>query len=235
MARIKLAIADDNEFFRSSLIQFLSSQDDIECVIAAENGLDLLERLKSVLPLIILMDLRMPIMDGIEAASHIRSEYPFIKVIALSQYDCEENIIKMYANGVRSFIQKDEPIEELLRAIRASHENGLYMTEKIMKVISRYLDRDLSEASIEMTPVYKLSQTELNVMWLVAQLKSVKEIADILLISPNTVNNHEVNIRRKLGLIGHNSLQQYSLKIRNNLSMKDGMVAIRDHYIVKQH
>ncbi len=226
MPKIKLAITDDSELFRRSFIKLLSTEKDFECIFEAENGIDLLEKLKASIPDIILMDIRMPIMDGVTATDHVRELYPQIKIIALSLYDFESNIVKMYIHGVRSFLGKEDSPDELFRAIRIVHQGGAYMTDKSIEIVQRKLNKNVCTMEFDSTELLNLSQTELKIIWYVSQLKSVKEIAELLFISPNTVNNHEVNIRHKLNLNGRNSLQQYSVNVKERLKLVEGSVKL---------
>jgi DNA-binding NarL/FixJ family response regulator len=139
MNKVKLAIVDDSESMRKSLMTLLLTEREFECILVAENGADLLGKLKTVSPDIILMDIRMPLMDGITATDHVRELFPRIKIIAFSQYDFESNIVKMYIHGVRSFLGKDDSPEELIRAIKIVYQGGAYMTDKSIEIIQRNL------------------------------------------------------------------------------------------------
>lgn len=108
MTKIKLALAEDHKEFRKAIKRLIHLEGDLEVILEAENGLHLLDQLKAKTPNIILMDIRMPKMNGIEATVRIKEEYPEIKIIAFSQYDQEENIIEMNIHGVKSFIGKED-------------------------------------------------------------------------------------------------------------------------------
>lgn len=139
MTKIKLAIVDDNEKFRKAIIGLLNLENDLKVVLEAENGIDLLEQLGTKIPDVVLIDIRMPVMDGIEATDKIKGLFPHLKIIAYSQYDMEENIIKMNVHGVKSFIGKEDDPEELFKAIRVVHDGGVYMTEKAAIIIQTHL------------------------------------------------------------------------------------------------
>ena len=108
MRKIKIAIADDHEKSRYALTKFIHLETDLEVVLQVENGVQLMEMLKTVTPDIILMDIRMPKMNGFEASEIVKKTYPDIKIIAFSQYDFETNIIEMNIRGVKSFIGKED-------------------------------------------------------------------------------------------------------------------------------
>jgi DNA-binding NarL/FixJ family response regulator len=126
MGKIKLAIADDSLQLQKALVTVFEAEKDFELVLRANNGLDLLAKLKVVtcLPDIILMDIQMPEMSGIDATKHIHKHYPSIKIIAFSQFDNEPNVLKMYSLGVKSFIGKDDGMDTLFNAIKVVHGGG---------------------------------------------------------------------------------------------------------------
>jgi DNA-binding NarL/FixJ family response regulator len=226
MTKIKIAIADDHKDLKKALNIAFKSEKNFEIVLTAENGIDLLEQLKRVKPDIIIMDIRMPKMDGIEATDQVLELYPKIKIIAYSQYDYESNIIKMYTHGVRSFVGKEDGIDELFKAINIVADGGAYLTENAFEIIQRNLIGSQPK-DFDCTLLLQLSQRELEVLWHVSQLKSMKEIAELLFISLPTVNNHEANIRHKLGIHGVNSLQQYSLNVKDKLIRSDGIIKLK--------
>ena len=139
MSKIKLAIVDDHKMFLQSTVKLIETEKDMEVILEAENGIQLLELLKSITPDIILMDIRMPKMNGFEASYRVRELYPEIKIIAFSQYDYEDNIIKMNIRGVKSFIGKNDHPSELFKAIRTVYGSGAYMTNLSLEIIQNYI------------------------------------------------------------------------------------------------
>lgn len=221
MGKIKLAIADDHPKLHQAITLLLNTQPDFEIVLHAENGLDLIEKLEAVLPDVILMDISMPKMNGILATDQVLKLYPSIKIIAYSLYDNESNIVEMYLHGVKSFIGKEDPPEELFRSIRTVYAGGAYMTDLALSIVQKYLytASNQHQNKFDFTAAFQLSDTELKVLWYTSQLKSAKEIADELFISHHTVNNHHSNMRHKLNINGRNSLLQYALAAKNHLTM----------------
>jgi DNA-binding NarL/FixJ family response regulator len=147
MSKIKIALADDNKQFRNSIKILFKTERDLEIIFEADNGVQLLEQLKTEQPEIILMDIRMPKMNGIEASKKIIELYPKIKIITYSQYDYESNIVQMYIVGVKSFIGKDDRPEELLKAIRTVYTSGSYMTDMATEIIKRNLAYKAKESN----------------------------------------------------------------------------------------
>jgi DNA-binding NarL/FixJ family response regulator len=140
MSKIKLAIADDHKTFRKAVIKLIETEKDLEVVLEAENGKQLLELLLTkVTPDIILMDIQMTVMDGFEATRAVNELYPTIKIIALTLYDNGANIMEMYKLGVQSLIGKEEHYGELFFAIRAVNNGGCYMTTKCKEIIQSKL------------------------------------------------------------------------------------------------
>ena len=147
MSKIKIALADDNKQFRNSIKILFKTERDLEIIFEADNGVQLLEQLKTEQPEIILMDIRMPKMNGIETSKKVIELYPKIKIITFSQYDFESNIVQMYIIGVKSFIGKDDSAEELLKAIRTVYTSGSYMTDMATEIIQRHLAYKVKESN----------------------------------------------------------------------------------------
>ena len=147
MSKIKIALADDNKQFRNAIKTLFKTQRDLDIVFEADNGVQLLEQLKTEQPEIILMDIRMPKLNGIEASKKVLELYPKIKIITYSQYDYESNIVQMYIVGVKSFIGKDDRPEELFKAIRTVYTSGSYMTDMATEIIQRHLAYKAKESN----------------------------------------------------------------------------------------
>lgn len=139
MEKIKLAVVDDCEKFRNAITKIIHLENDLEVVLQAENGEQLLELLKTATVEVILMDIRMPKMDGFEASEKVKQLHPNVKIIAFSQYDLEANIIEMNIKGVKSFVGKEDEPEELFKAIRTVSSGGVYMTNRSAEIVQRYL------------------------------------------------------------------------------------------------
>jgi DNA-binding NarL/FixJ family response regulator len=195
MDKIKLAVVDDSELMRKSLMTILLTERDFECVLIAENGADLLEKLKTCSPDIILMDIRMPVMDGITATDHVRDLYPRIRIIAFSQYDYESNIVKMYVHGARSFLGKGDSPEELIRAIRIVNQGGAYMTDKSIEIIQKnlkLLNSDLNNVA--------LSDDDKLIIDMILEGKTSKQIGAQLNKSHRTIEDTRQKLYDKLGV-----------------------------------
>jgi DNA-binding NarL/FixJ family response regulator len=173
----------------------------------------------------VLMDIRMPVMDGIEATDRIRKAYPKTKIIAFSQYDNDSNILEMNIHGVKSFIGKNDDPKELFNAIRIVNSGGVYMTNYSAEIIQKYLSTKtksqlplLSQRLTKEELIEKFNKTELLILKYVSNRTSIKEIAKQLFLSPNTINNKQADLRKKLNIRGKGKLLEYVLSIKQHLN-----------------
>lgn len=225
MNKTKIGITDDYAILRTLISNALKEQKDFEVILEASNGKDLLEQLENSQPDIVLMDIQMPIMNGIEASQKVKERFPQVKVIAFSQHDLESNIIEMNIQGVKSFISKEDGPTELIKAIRIVSQGGVYMTDYAAEIIQRNLnvkkmaDLPNQQATIplEIDLISKLSNSELKILQLISRRLSIKEIAKKLFLSPNTINNKQAALRKKLNLNGRGKLLPFALSIRDYL------------------
>jgi two-component system, NarL family, response regulator DegU len=213
MTKIKLAIADDHETFRKAIIRTIQLEKDLEVIIEAENGVDLLKKLKIRTPDIILMDIRMPVMNGVEATDEIKEHYPHLKVIAYSQYDLQSNIIEMYAHGVKGFVGKEDEPEELFKAIRTVSDGGAYMTSRSAQIVQDYL----KNASIKQECPHRLTELEKKIIKGMFDGLTSTELAQIIHKSHRTVEKYIADIYKKLSVSNKVRL----IKIVTEWDMKD--------------
>jgi DNA-binding NarL/FixJ family response regulator len=182
-------------------------------ILEAENGLHLLELLRTMSPDVILMDIRMPVMNGIEAADYIKKLHPNLKIIAYSQYDQVENIIEMNIHGVKSFIGKEDNIEELFKAIRIVHDGGVYMTTKSAQIIQNYLKR----ATVETKCPYELTELEIQLLKGICNGLSSTELAELIHKSPRTIEKYRIELYKKFNVTNKEQLiakvSKWSLEI----------------------
>ena len=201
MAKIKILIVDDHEVVRDGLSVMMGREDDFTVVGEAKNGLEAVEKAKSLRPDVVLMDLRMPEMDGVEAMRQIRAEQDDVKFLVLTTFDTDEYIFDAIEAGAKGYLLKDTSREELFRAVRAVNRG-----ESLIEpgVDSRLLDRltDLSRQAAQGPDHLALSERELEVLRLMAQGSANKQIAGDLSITESTVKTHVAKIFQKLE-VGH--------------------------------
>ena len=191
-------IAEDQAIILHSLMILLNSIQNIEVIGTALNGLELMALLETEKPDVILMDINMPKMNGIEATKILDEKMPWVKVIALSMYDHPVYIKKMFKSGAKGFVSKNATKMELGKAIQMVYGGEIYISEEI----SRILLREYSSAtdSDEEGDYTSLTSREIEIIQLLADGLYTKEIAEKLFISDKTVERHKTNILKKLKL-----------------------------------
>ncbi|MCK9357217.1 MAG: response regulator transcription factor [Dehalococcoidia bacterium] len=194
MTRIRILIADDHPVVREGLAAMLERQEDMEVVGDAPDGAAAVARAAETSPDVILMDLRMPVMDGVEAMRAIAARQPSVRFIVLTTYDNDEYIFKGIEAGARAYLLKDSPREELFKAIRAVHRGeSLIQPSVASKVLDRFATLSRQAQSPEL-----LSEREKEVLRLMATGAANKTIASALFISESTVKTHVQSIFQKL-------------------------------------
>ncbi len=194
MTRIRILIADDHPVVREGLAAMLDRQEDMEVVGDAPDGAAAVARAAETSPDVILMDLRMPVMDGVEAMRTIAVRQPSVRFIVLTTYDNDEYIFKGIEAGARAYLLKDSPREELFKAIRAVHRGESLIQPSIAsKVLDRFATLSRQAQSPEL-----LSEREKEVLRLMATGAANKTIASALFISESTVKTHVQSIFQKL-------------------------------------
>ncbi len=209
MEKIKIALADDHQLFRNGLKILLGSFNEFEVVAEASNGNELLRALETTAADIVLMDISMPEMDGVEATGRLSREMPVTRVIALSMYGEEEYYYRMLDAGAKGFILKDSDISDVHDAIIAVHKGGNYFSQELLyHVINRIKNREQEVKSSS------LSKREKEILLKICEGLSNHEIADSLFISKRTVDKHRANLLAKTGSKNTASLILYAIKNR---------------------
>jgi len=211
MQKIRVLVVDDHTIVRDGICALLALAADIEVVGEAENGREAVEKVKQLAPDVVLMDIVMPIMDGLEATRRIRKEFPETKVLVLTQYDEEEYIFSIIEAGAKGFISKTAASSELASGIRAIHHGASFLSPTAAKVLVE--DFQLGASMREkQDPYHQLTNREREVLKLVAEGYTTKEIADILAVSPKTVEGHKTNLMDKLDIHNKTDLIKYAIR-----------------------
>jgi two-component system response regulator NreC len=209
---ITIILADDHRIFRKGLISLFSERKNIEVLAEADNGDEALEATRKYKPEIVVMDIAMPKMDGIEATRQIRERFPDTEVVILSMHAKKAYIDQVLKAGAKGYVLKGSDEENLLSAIDTVHNGGYYLDSPIAdQVLSDYFkDKSKRDIKKQSDP---LSEREREVLRLLAGGHSNQEVADTLCISRKTVENHRANIVRKTGVQGQVGLTKYAARI----------------------
>ena len=193
-APIRILVADDHPVVRDGLVAMLSTQPDFEVVAQASNGRETIEKAASYQPDVLLVDLEMPEVDGVEALQVLHERYPRMRAIAFTAYDTDERILGVVRAGAQGDLLKGAPRDELFRAIRVVSAGG----SLLQPVVASTLLRRLSAREDAQPPRPRLTARELEVLRLLAEGRPNREIAAALVISERTVKFHVSSILRKL-------------------------------------
>ena len=211
---IKLAIADDQVLFLRGLKYILEDFNDIELVIEASNGRELLDAIPENTPDVVLMDMKMPVMDGMEATKALKASYPGIKVILLSMFDDERLITHMMENGANGYLLKNEEPHILKEAIDSVLEKDLYFNDYVSKALLKGLQHKKAPLpSLQSDkPEMHLTPREKEVLELICQELTTAEIAQQLYLSTRTVEGHRKNLLEKTGVRNTAGLVIFAVK-----------------------
>jgi len=212
MARIRVVVADDHAIIRDGVGALLALTGDIELVGEAATGVEAIQRVKELQPNIVLMDISMPVMDGLEATRRIRRECPRTKVLVLTQYEDRDWVFRIIDAGASGFISKVAASSELASAIRSVFLGDSYLSPSVAKfLVEDYQSKagDSSGSSYE-----QLTERERQVLKLVAEGHSTKKIAELMFVSPKTVEGHKTRLMAKLGVHDRVELVKYALRRR---------------------
>lgn len=208
--KIRLILADDHHIVRKGLVLFLGTHHDLEIVGEAENGLIAVELAKTLNPDIILMDLSMPILDGIEATKAILAENPEAKIMILTSFSDKDHVIPALEAGASGYQFKDSDPDQLVTAIRSLYQGEKQLDSKVTSSLLSYL-----QGQKEHSPIQELTKREKEVLKEITLGKSNKEIAAALFITEKTVKTHISNILSKLCLQDRTQAALYA--VRNGL------------------
>lgn len=211
MSKIKIAIADDYKIFREGLKVGLSADENLEILLEADNGEDLLKNIETQTPDVIIMDLKMPIMDGLEATKAVRKKYPSIKVLVVSMYDDDKFIIHLMENGANGYLLKNAEPDEIRRSIYAVHENGYYFNDLVNKALLKKLVLK-NNLKPSFNQNIELTEREQEVLKLICEEKTAAEIGKQIFLSPRSVEGIRQRLIEKVGVRNSAGLVMFAVK-----------------------
>ncbi len=211
MTRIRVLIADDHTILRDGIRLLLQCQPDIEVIDEAANGREAIEKALELKPDLVLMDIGMPTVNGLDATRQIRKANPAIHVVVLTMHDTEEYILQILSAGASGYVLKRAASSELVAAIRAVHQGGSYLHPSITKkVIEDYLRRVGEDTD---KPAFDgLTTRELQILRLIVGGSTNQVIANHLCLSVKTVQTHRTHIMEKLGIHDRTELVKYAIR-----------------------
>ncbi len=211
MSPVRIVLADDHTIMRNGLRLMLERQKEFQVVGEASNGREALEVVNGAKPDVVILDIAMPLLNGIEAAKRILSEHPKTAVLILSMHADEGYILKALKAGARGYLLKDSAETDLIQAIRAICAGKAFFSPAVSKVLAEDYLRQVQQRGAE-DPYELLTARERELLQLVAELKPTKDIAAILGVSPHTVDTHRANLLQKLNLHSIPELILYAVR-----------------------
>lgn len=208
---IRVFLADDHAVVRDGLRFLLESQAGIRVVGDAADGRTTVDRVKGLCPDVVLMDIGMPELNGIEATQQIRADCSTVQVVILSMYSTTEHIFRALKAGARGYLLKESAGAEVVTAVRAVVAGRRYLSQRIIETTPDILD-ELADEVRAKSPVERLSAREREILQLVVEGRSSAEIGNILSLSPKTVETYRSRLMRKLGINDVPSLVKFAVE-----------------------
>ncbi len=209
---IRILLADDHTIVRQGLARLLEEQPDLKIVGEAINGQAVIKKALELMPDIIIMDIAMPLLNGIEAAKRVRKTLPDCKILILSMYSHEHYIHQLLETGISGYLLKDSSGKDIIKAIRAAMKNETFLSPSISQKVEESQDFPRKKSARE-ERYESLSNREREVFQLIAEGFSSKQITETLCISISTVKSHRAKIMEKLGLNSPVQLGRFAIKL----------------------
>jgi len=211
MQKIRVLVVDDHTIVRDGISALLSLAGDIEVVGEATNGNEALKLVSELHPDVVLMDIAMPIMGGLEATRRISKEYPKTKVLVITQHDDKEYVFPVLESGASGLISKAGASSELSSGIRSVYRGDSFLSPSVARLLVENFQNTAGERN-KQDPYYTLTGREREILKLLAEGYSNQEIAEMLVITPKTVEGHKTNLMAKLGIHNRIDLVKYALR-----------------------
>jgi DNA-binding NarL/FixJ family response regulator len=211
MKKIRLLVADDHKIFRQGIKKLLEDESDLQVVGEASDGRDAVKKATELKPDVILMDIAMANLNGLEATRQIKKQLPSAKVIMVTMHKNEEYVLQSFQAGASGFILKEGAVEELVSAIRSIHSDKSFLSPSISKTLIDAYMRKMETGKTE-TPFDLLTDREREVLQLIAEGYTNREVAKSLFISVKTVEAHRAHIMQKLNIHDIAKLVKYAIQ-----------------------
>ena len=212
MKKITVLIADDHSVVREGVRQLISQETDMEVVGEAADGLEALEAARQYQPRVVILDIAMPRVSGMEAVSLIKEAVPNTEVVVLTMHSKETMIHRVLEAGALGYVLKASPVSDVVHAVRAADKGEYFLSSKIRaEVVGAYVSGRRERPPVKGYDL--LSEREQQVFRVLAEGNTTQQIADLLTVSPKTVEKHRSNIMRKLGLKDRLELVKLAIKI----------------------
>lgn len=207
---IKIVLADDHTIVRHALCESIQSQPDMEIIGQAQDGLSAIQLIRQLVPDVVIMDISMPNLNGIEATREIMHDFPDMKIIALSMHSAKKFVAEMFRAGAKGYLLKDCDLEELAEAIRIVCSGNVYLSPTVTgAVVESYIKAAPQQ---EPSAFHALTRREREVLQLMAEGKTTKQIGISLHISPKTVEAHRLRVMDKLDIDNIAQLTKYAIQ-----------------------
>ncbi|MEO9144362.1 MAG: response regulator transcription factor [Ginsengibacter sp.] len=210
---IKIAIADDHKIFRDGIKMALNPKENLKMIWEAEDGKDLMHKMTIKKPDLLLMDIRMPEIDGINAIEMLRKEYDGLKIVVLSMYDDQQMISKMMEMGANAYLTKTTDPEEIYEAILTCMNEDFYFNQLVNKaVMGKLLQKKNGRRHYGNQVPVSFSEKELKILQLLGEDKTTDEISKIIFLSPRTIETIRQNMKNKVGAKTIGGLIMYGMR-----------------------
>ena len=211
MNEIRVLLAEDHTIVRKGLRSLLDAEAGIEVVGEAGDGREAVRKVQQLSPDIVVMDIAMPGLNGLEGTRQIRKRFPEVKVVILTMHTDEEYILQILASGASGYVVKQAAPRELVSAIQSVHRGGSFFSPSISKkIVEGYIRQ--AEATVEASSYQKLTEREREVLQLIAEGHSTRQIGQLLHISVKTVETHRAHLTDKLDIHSVAELTQYAIR-----------------------
>ena len=211
--QIKIAIADDHKIFRDGIKMALSDKENLKILWEAEDGKDMMHKISIKMPDVLLMDIRMPEIDGINAIQILRKEYENVKIIVLTMYDDQQMITKMMEMGANAYLTKTTDPEEIYEAILTCMNEDYYFNDLVNAAVMGKLMQKKSVRQIygDSLPV-TFSEKEIKILQLLSEDKTTEEISKVIFLSPRTIETIRQNMKSKVNAKTIGGLIMYAMR-----------------------